>query len=145
MMKTNMSHTDVETEYGCIFGLSSKTNDLTEGEVLHAHMPERTLGVVMGQGDEILWFQFFKLPKKHLGMELPRFTEEDVNRLVAEDGHRTIKAGTTWNDVFKNKKTHVITALPTHAFKRWHYKRIMCIGDATAKVGASTLSRNPNG
>lgn len=134
--RSDSNYADVETEYGCIFGLSSPTNDLKEGQIYHAHMPERTLGIVMGQDDNIYWFHFFKLPKKHLGMDLPRFDEKDVEKLLAEDGHRTINAGTTFNDIWKNKKTHVITALPTHTFERWHYKRIMLLGDAAAKVRA---------
>ncbi|CAH0058693.1 unnamed protein product [Clonostachys solani] len=124
---------DVETEYGCVFGLSNRTNDLKEGQIYQVHTFDRMLGLVMGQNDDIYWFHFFRAPKKHTGMDLPRYTEKDVERLLAEDGHRIVKDGTTFNDIFNNRKTHVITPLPTHTFQRWHYKRIICLGDAVAK------------
>jgi hypothetical protein len=131
--------TDVETEYGCVFGLSNRTNDLKEGQIYQVHTFDRMLGLVMGQNDDIYWFHFFRAPKKHTGMDLPRYTEKDVERLLAEDGHRIVKDGTTFNDIFNNRKTHVITPLPTHTFQGWHYKRIICLGDAVAKVSAGFI------
>lgn len=124
---------DVTTEYGCIFGISDPTNDLKEGMIRHVHMKEKAMGLIVGRGDIVYWFYFFKMAKKHMGVDLPRFTEQEEKDLISSDLHRNLNPGTSFGQLYDRKRISIITPLPNHHFPRWHYKRVICIGDAVCK------------
>ncbi|RYP64696.1 hypothetical protein DL771_008653 [Monosporascus sp. 5C6A] len=123
----------VNTEYGCIFGISSPTNDLKAGEDFQVHDKGLMLGVMIGLDDVVYWFLIFVYPKIHVGLSFPRYSEEDEATMAKIHGSKLVKPGTTFADIYRNKTTSHMTPLPHHCFDRWHYKRIMCIGDSIHK------------
>ncbi|RYP90968.1 hypothetical protein DL770_002884 [Monosporascus sp. CRB-9-2] len=103
----------VNMEYGCIFGISSPTNDLKAREDFQVHDKGLMLGVMIGLDDG------------------------DEAAMVKSHGSKLVKPGTTFADIYRNKRVSHTTPLPHHCFDRWHYKRIMCIGDSVHKVDAA--------
>ncbi|KAH7323232.1 hypothetical protein B0I35DRAFT_427336 [Stachybotrys elegans] len=124
---------DVATDYGCTFGISEPTNGIKEGVIRQVHKKDTAIGFITGRNDVVYWFHFFKLPQRHMGLDFPRFTEEDEAKFITPDLDRLMDTGTTFGDIYKRKRVSIITPLPNHGFPRWHYRRIMCVGDAVCK------------
>lgn len=134
-----LSVIEVQTEYGCVFGISNRTNDLKAGEVIHIHESDILIGILTGHDDIVYWFLIFSCPKLE-GLDLPRYSSQDESDIVARAASMQIKPGTTFADIYKNKTRTNMSPLPYYAFERWHYKRLICIGDSIHKVSSSTTA-----
>ncbi|EMR65285.1 putative fad binding domain protein [Eutypa lata UCREL1] len=123
----------VNTEYGCIFGISNPTNDLKAGEDFQVHDKGLMLGVMIGSDEVVYWFLIFACPEILLGLDFPRYSEDDEAAMVKAHSQKLVKDGTVFGDLYRNKRVSHMTPLPHHCFDRWHYKRIMCVGDSAHK------------
>ena len=124
----------VNTEYGCIFGISNPTNDLKAGEDFQVHDKGLMLGVMIGSDEVVYWFLIFACPEILLGLDFPRYSEDDEAAMVKAHSQKLVKDGTVFGDLYRNKRVSHMTPLPHHCFDRWHYKRIMCVGVSAHKV-----------
>jgi 2-polyprenyl-6-methoxyphenol hydroxylase-like FAD-dependent oxidoreductase len=89
---------------------------------------------MLGQANVVYWFLIFALPTPIKGLELPRYTKTDEQRLVETAKDMVVKPGVTFGDVYQNRTMSYMTPLPDGSFERWHYKRIVCVGDSAHKV-----------
>ncbi|GKT53993.1 FAD binding domain-containing protein [Colletotrichum tofieldiae] len=71
--------------------------------------------------------------KTYYGPDLPRFTKEDEAVLVKEHQNDRITEKFSFRDLYSAKISSVLTPLPEYVFKKWHFNRIMTIGDAAHK------------
>lgn len=71
---------------------------------------------------------------KATGNEIPRFTKEDEIALAEEHFSDQVAESTTFEDVYRNRLQTALVALEEHVFERWHFGRIITIGDAAHKV-----------
>lgn len=128
---------EAATEYSCIFGIS-KPIDKYPRETAHTIQGNNMSYLVSaGPGDCIYWFLFKKLEKIHHGLydKVPRYTDADRDRLAEQHGDDVLidTTGLTFRDLYENKTTGTLQALPEFAFSKWHYGRILVIGDAAHK------------
>lgn len=86
--------------------------------------------------DRLYWF-LFKNMNKATGSEIPRFTKEDEMALAKEYFSDQVAGSTTFGDVYRNRLQTALVALEEHVFERWHFGRIITIGDAAHKVDLS--------
>lgn len=93
--------------------------------------------VISGPQGRVYWFLFVNMGKTYYGPEPPRFTKEDEEALVNEHMNDKIVENRTFRDLYSTKISSVLTALPEYVFKKWHFRRIMTIGDAAHKVSRS--------
>jgi 2-polyprenyl-6-methoxyphenol hydroxylase-like FAD-dependent oxidoreductase len=84
-------------------------------------------------GDRLYWFLFNDM-NKATGSNIPRFTKDDEMALAKEYFSDQIAKSTTFGDVYKNRLHTALVPLEEHVFERWHFKRIITIGDAAHKV-----------
>jgi 2-polyprenyl-6-methoxyphenol hydroxylase-like FAD-dependent oxidoreductase len=124
----------MRTDYGCIFGISKPTGDIKESEVHLTHKKGVSLAVMAGLGDRPFWFCFFKLPKTHRGITLPKFTKEDEVRIAENERNTPVTTKVTFGQLYDNVETSTTTPLPDHVFKQWHFGRIILLGDSVHKV-----------
>ncbi|TEA19168.1 FAD-dependent monooxygenase andE [Colletotrichum sidae] len=128
---------DVPCEHACIFGTAKPTEGVAPGEVVGASTDRALAGVMGGPGSETFLFWFWSLPESQRTCpinDIPRFDDEDKQRefarsadkLVADNG---LKLGT----VVDNLLYSGVTALPHFVMRKWHYGRIVIIGDAAHK------------
>ncbi|KAF9879491.1 hypothetical protein CkaCkLH20_03034 [Colletotrichum karsti] len=128
---------DVPCEHACIFGTAKPTEGVPAGEVVGASGPGTLAGCMGGPGSEVFLFWFWTLPegqRKCPINEIPRFDEEDKRRefqrgaeaLVADNGLRL-------KTVQDNLLYSGVTALPHFVMRKWHYGRIVILGDAAHK------------
>ncbi|GKT42532.1 FAD-dependent monooxygenase andE [Colletotrichum spaethianum] len=127
----------VPCEHACIFGTAKPTSGITAGEVIGASGDGTLAGCMGGPGGEVFVFWFWTLPKSQRSCSInsiPRFDEEDKQRqfkrsadaLVADNGLRFSK-------IVDSLEHSGVTALPHFVMRRWHYGRIIIIGDAAHK------------
>ncbi|GKT62530.1 FAD binding domain protein [Colletotrichum tofieldiae] len=127
----------IPCEHACIFGTAKPTPGVAAGEVVGASGDGTVAGCMGGPGGEVFVFWFWTLPESQRSCsinDIPRFGDEDKQRelkrsadaLVADNGLRFRK-------VVDNLEYSGVTALPHFVMRRWHYGRIVIIGDAAHK------------
>ncbi|POS69780.1 FAD binding domain-containing protein [Diaporthe helianthi] len=126
-------HTEcLPTIYKCIFGIS-----IDKGWEPHTTQTTLNKGysylVISGPQGRVYWFLFVNMGKTSYGPEPPRFTKEDEEALVNEHANDMITEDRTFRDLYSTKISSVLTSLPEYVFKKWHFRRIMTIGDAAHK------------
>lgn len=80
------------------------------------------------------WMLFKNMGKTHCGSDIPRFTKEDEEAVAKEHWNDYVSPTVQFSDLYKHKKKSVYTSLVEYVFKKWHFQRIMTIGDACHKV-----------
>lgn len=123
----------IPTEYCCIFGISRPTEKYPKGSMQNVQGQNYSYLVLTGPNHRIYWFLFKKLPKTVYG-KIPRFTEDQKDALAAEHDSDLITDTLTFGELYALQTTSTLQALPEVVFKRWHYNRIITIGDAVHKV-----------
>ncbi|KAF7555017.1 hypothetical protein G7Z17_g2516 [Cylindrodendrum hubeiense] len=123
----------MKTEYGCIFGLSSPTGNLKATEVHLTHKKDVTIACMVGPKNIPYWFLFFKLPQTHGGVDLPRYSREDEIALASQEAETCINSSVKFKQLYDNVSFSTTTALPHHVFSKWHFGRIILIGDSAHK------------
>lgn len=127
---------NVPTEYCCIFGISQPNQKFTKYSSQNIQGQKYSYLVATGPNHRIYWFLFKKLPDVVRGLHdnIPRFTDEQRDALAAEHAGDLISGTLTFGELYATRTTATLQALPETVFKRWHYNRIITIGDAAHKV-----------
>lgn len=97
-----------------------------------------------GPGGRVYWFYFFKMPHRAYGDEIPKFTQEDQERVLAQKQDDPITPNLTFKDVLDRKISSVLVPLEEHVFRKWYFKRIITIGDAAHKARIIDSGRTYN-
>ncbi|OMP83695.1 Zeaxanthin epoxidase, chloroplastic [Diplodia seriata] len=128
---------DIKCEYACVFGLAKPTPGIAPGDVIAASKPQSTVGCMGGKDHEIFLFWFWKLPPSLHSCavdKIPRFTKEDEIRELERGGDVIVADnGLRLREVAKNLERSAVTALPHYVMRKWHFGRIIIIGDASHK------------
>ncbi|KAF2804993.1 FAD-binding domain-containing protein [Mytilinidion resinicola] len=127
-------HEAVPCTYGCIFGISKPCAGIEPGGLHSIFRVDNSYLVNGGPNGRVYWFYFFKLPKKVYGSDIPRYTKEEEAKLLAARANDNILPNLKFGHLVKEKITTNMTALPEYIFKRWHYDRILNVGDSAHKV-----------
>lgn len=90
--------------------------------------------ILTGPADRVYWFLIVNLGKTFYGKDIPRFTKEDEEMLIKQHWTDRITESFTMGDLYTHRTASVLTALPEYVFQKWHFKRIVTIGDAAHKV-----------
>ncbi|KAL6415594.1 FAD binding domain-containing protein [Ilyonectria robusta] len=127
-------HTEcLPTIYKCIFGIS--VMEAWQASAVQTNLNKHfSYLIIAGPKHRVYWFLFVNMGKTHYGPELPRFTKEDEEALVNEHRGDKITESYTFGDLYSAKISSVLTPLPEYVFKKWHFNRIMTIGDAAHKL-----------
>ncbi|KAL0578962.1 hypothetical protein V5O48_003054 [Marasmius crinis-equi] len=126
---------DVSTTYCCIFGISDPTEGYSD------YSSDTVMGegysylIASGPNNCVYWFLFSKLPETVRGLydDLPRYTDEERDRVAQKHAKDPITERLTFGDLYKNRRTAVLTALPEYVMEKWHFGRVLTIGDASHK------------
>lgn len=119
--------------YKCIFGISIMKEwpkDRFQVNCGHGY----SYLIVSGPKNRIYWFLFYNIGKTHYLPDLPTYTKEDEAELVKKHLGDKVSENFTFGDLYGNKISSVLTPLPEYVFKKWHFNRIMTIGDAAHKM-----------
>ncbi|CAN9080337.1 unnamed protein product [Alternaria alternata] len=126
-----VSDRSIPTEYCCIFGIS-RPSEKFPCSTQNVQGRDNSYLVLTGPDHRIYWFLFKKLPVTAYG-KIPRYTKDQEDALVAEHASDHITDTLTFGELYALRKTSTLQALPEVVFSKWHYNRIMTIGDAAHK------------
>ncbi|KAH7086113.1 FAD binding domain-containing protein [Paraphoma chrysanthemicola] len=132
---TEQDRSSVRTEYRCIFGIS-RPNDKMLKKSWHMRQGQNfSYLVVTGPNEQIYWALFSKLSEVICGShdKVPRYTEVERDALAAEHAQDPLTDNLTFGDIYETRTAATLQALPEVNFKKWHFNRIITIGDAAHK------------
>ncbi|KAJ3962256.1 hypothetical protein N0V92_000987 [Colletotrichum tropicale] len=122
----------------CIFGIShrpeaypaaSQHNTLSEG---HSYF------LMAAPGNRVYWFLFMELKETLYGENIPRYTKDDEAEIVKQHANDRILEDMTFGDLYDKRIVTTLAPLQTYVFEKWHYKRLVTIGDSAHKVDPVT-------
>jgi 2-polyprenyl-6-methoxyphenol hydroxylase-like FAD-dependent oxidoreductase len=119
--------------YKCIFGLTTSMPKLTKG-THYVYNDKFSYLVMVGPGGKFYFFLFVRLPVPLYGKDIPRYTKEDEKKLAEEHASDQITPEVTFGDLYEARTNSTLTPLHEWVFQKWHYNRIITIGDAAHKV-----------
>lgn len=94
--------------------------------------------VIAAPKDRVYWFLFDGLPETKYGRDIPKYSKADEEALVGSRRGDPITKDLTFGDLYDKKIMSTLVPLEEYVFDRWHYKRIVTIGDSAHKVNIST-------
>ena len=95
------------------------------------------IGLFGGAKGEALWFIFFKVDEERrakTGLDFPRWSQEEGEAVCERYSNARFTDNTTFGDVYANRYRLTTQACPNHTLKRWHFGRLICLGDSVAKT-----------
>ncbi|KAF4960847.1 hypothetical protein FGADI_680 [Fusarium gaditjirri] len=118
--------------YKCIFGISRPIEELVKGSH-YVYNDKFSNLVLVGPGGKFYWFLFVKLPVTLYGRDIPRYTKADEEELALQHASDQITPEVTFGQLYRARTSSALTPLHEYVFEKWHYKRIITIGDAAHK------------
>ncbi|CAI7632633.1 unnamed protein product [Penicillium glandicola] len=119
--------------YACIFGISKGVKGIEKGMLNSVYNEHYSYLIPSGPGDLTYWFLVRNMGKTYYGADIPRFTKEEEEALAAEHFDDQITPTLKFSALYKSKISSAYTSLPEYVYKRWHFQRILTIGDASHK------------
>lgn len=124
------------TTYCCMFGISNHRQGFPEHETQHVQGEGHSYLLSTGPENDVYWFLFKKLARPAYGLydDIPRYTEMQRAALAEEHANDRLSKGLSFGDLYQARRTATLQALPEIEFSKWHWSRVMTIGDAAHKA-----------
>ncbi|CAH0050902.1 unnamed protein product [Clonostachys solani] len=122
----------ISCRYKCVFGISEMSEGLDSNEFVcgdgHSYL------ISPGPGKRTYWFLFVNTGNGLTNRDrIPRYTKEEETSLVEKHLRDPIAGRHTFGDLYESRLYSTLTPLVEHVFKRWHFGRIMLLGDSAHK------------
>ncbi|UQC81979.1 FAD binding domain-containing protein [Colletotrichum lupini] len=127
-------HSRVPVATKCIFGISKRPSNLPIHNQQMVLNEGRSYLIISAPGNRTYWFLFSGVGDTKYGKDIPKYSKEDTEKLALEHWEDLVFENVTFGDVYKNKIMATLVPLEEYVFEKWHYQRIVCIGDASHKI-----------
>jgi 2-polyprenyl-6-methoxyphenol hydroxylase-like FAD-dependent oxidoreductase len=130
---------DLENKIRCnwrtVFGIAElPSGRLPPGSVHITHGINKSAGV-MSVGSGRTYFMLNEaLPKELRGNEIPRYTDHDMDEMVRKRWDDVLQRDLRVGELYQRKVRSALVPMAEYAFDRWHFGRIMLLGDAVHKL-----------
>jgi hypothetical protein len=114
-------------DYSCVFGISTPCPGIKGGSLNSVFREHSSYLVLGGLNNRVYWFYFYNLGKRVYSPNVPRYTKDDETAIVKDRLNDRILPNLTFGEIYKNKVSSTLTALPEYAFRKWYFGRIMTI------------------
>ncbi|KAL6918696.1 hypothetical protein FSST1_002722 [Fusarium sambucinum] len=118
----------------CIFGISNRPPNYGS----RSQQGVRGLGhsylVIAAPMDRTYWFLFDGLPDTEYGKGISKYSKVDEEGLVKAHRDDPITEDMTFGELYDRKIMSTLVPLEEYVFDKWHYKRIITIGDSAHKI-----------
>ncbi|RHZ54852.1 FAD-dependent monooxygenase spyC [Aspergillus thermomutatus] len=125
-------------EFACVFGISSSVPKLKAGEQVGSLNNGRSYLIFPGKNGRVFWFLLLKLDRKYSYSNAPRFSSTDAEKMCERYADDHIWDGVCFRDLWRNRQVFSMTNLEENVFQKWHWERIVCIGDSMHKMAPNT-------
>jgi FAD dependent monooxygenase len=132
-------------EYACVFGISEQLPSLRAGEHINSYSNGLCVITFHGEKGRIFWFLLVKLQEKTTYPNTPRFSASDAASLCNKFARFRVSEDVCVSDLWMHKLCASMTALEEGILERWHYDRIVLLGDSVHKVSSSFQPRDVTG
>ncbi|KAF7557539.1 hypothetical protein G7Z17_g531 [Cylindrodendrum hubeiense] len=105
--------TQIPASTKCIFGISKRPPGYPGASQQNTFNKGYSYYIMEAPGDRLYWFLFVELDPTLYGQDIPK-------------------------DIYENRIVTTLAPLQTYVFKKWHYRRIITIGDSAHKVDPVT-------
>ncbi|KAL7267106.1 hypothetical protein RUND412_010322 [Rhizina undulata] len=139
--------TGMFSEYCCIFVISKPTGDIKGGYVDIILCENYSFLIVTGVGGCLYWLLFIKMDKKYYEPNIPTFTEEDCEQMARKYFKAKVAETLAFEDCWNNRIASTLTALQEHFLSRWHFGRMISMGDSahkTFQANENSMTMAPN-
>ena len=127
----------------CLFGISESIKGI-DPDLFSPHMYRDYAYLTVGGPGRVYWFLFENLPKTvYYADEVPRYTKEDQKEMIEKHWSDKVVDDITLGDLYSNSICTNMTPLHEHIFDKWHFQRMIIIGDSAHKVGRKRLRAEP--
>ncbi|KAJ5137381.1 uncharacterized protein N7443_010326 [Penicillium atrosanguineum] len=120
--------------FGGLFGISKAPEGVRQDQVVKAFRKGRSYLCAGGPSDTLYWLLTFKNEKETQGKSVPRYTEEDRQKLVEMCQDDIIRQGMTFGDIYERTINSALVPLEEGVLKTCYYKRMVLLGDSWHKV-----------
>ncbi|KAM0187494.1 hypothetical protein ACHAPI_011129 [Fusarium lateritium] len=124
---------EASCDYKCLFGISSSCPGVKPGDMNSVFRDKTSYLIIGGAKGRTYWFRFQKLPSRVYGSQTPRLSQQETDRALEDAKDEDILPGVKLSKLIDNKVSIASTALTEHVYKRWHFGRIMTVGDSSHK------------
>ena len=134
--KTDRLFTAIKCKYRCLFGISTRPKGYPGDNSVHGFHEGRSYFFTAGADNKLYFFVFQKNPSITVYNDIPRYTQEDIDALVAECAKDALMPGVNFTEIYAQAKTAVMVPLQEFVLEKCFYKRSVLIGDSFHKVDA---------
>lgn len=127
-------HLVMTSEYSCVFGISTPTPGLAPGDCHRTYEKDYSSLTIAGKDSRVFWFLFTKMDRVYTGSEIPRFSDEDMEKHLAQYSDKPITHTVPFSAIYQSAVSKTFLALEEGFHKRWCMDRFVCIGDSAHKV-----------
>ena len=120
--------------FGGLFGISKAPDGVIQDQAVKTFRKGRNYLCAGGPNNTLYWILMFKNEQETQGQSIPRYTEEDRQKLVEMCQDDIIRPGMTFGDVYKRKIKSALVPLEEGVLKTCFYKRMVLLGDSWHKV-----------
>ncbi|KAJ3530542.1 hypothetical protein NM208_g9280 [Fusarium decemcellulare] len=124
---------EVVCDYHCLFGISTSCPGVNPGDMNSVFRDKASYLVIGGSKGRTYWFRFRKFPRRLYGSQVPRFSQADTDRYLKEAMNEYIFPNVKFSALIEKKISVSSTTLVEHVYKRWHFDRLMTVGDSCHK------------
>ncbi|KAI6353446.1 hypothetical protein MCOR25_008993 [Pyricularia grisea] len=121
-------------EYTCLFGISKPHKSVQPGDATYVAGQGHSYLIIGGPNSRVYYFLFDKLPEKLSGDKTPKYSDEDARALAKKYRDDVLLPNCTFGELVDGQTSMVMTALHEHVYEKWHYGRIITIGDSCHKL-----------
>ncbi|KAF4343929.1 3-hydroxybenzoate 6-hydroxylase 1 [Fusarium beomiforme] len=118
----------------CIFGISNRPSGYgtrsQQGVIGQGH----SYLVIAAPMNRTYWFLFDGLRQTEYGKDISKYSKADEEALVKAHRNDPITEDLVFGDLYDRKIMSTLVPLEEYVFERWHYKRIITIGDSAHKI-----------
>ncbi|PYI11277.1 FAD/NAD(P)-binding domain-containing protein [Aspergillus sclerotiicarbonarius CBS 121057] len=124
----------VVATYSCLFAMSDAVPGIPSRCL--EFVADEGFSYVLGTGpnDRVYWFLITKMSQKYYGADIPRFTDEDKEKILQEHMNDQITPDVRMSDLYNRAFATAYTPMGEFVYKNWHLGRMITIGDACHKV-----------
>ncbi|KAE8138527.1 hypothetical protein BDV38DRAFT_281836 [Aspergillus pseudotamarii] len=125
------------TKISCVYGISDPlppSSRITAGRNFTIYQASSSLLLFTGRNGVIYWFIFSSLDTTIPYSETKRYGDGDIEVAFARVAHIRVTPAVTFAEVFRNRRTAVMTPLEEGIALRWAAGRMVLMGDAAHKM-----------
>ncbi|KAJ5618644.1 monooxygenase [Penicillium herquei] len=124
----------VSSDFACIYGVSPKLESMPENCLEFRFNRGSSTLIGNGPPDRTFWFFYKKVDRTYRGTEIPRLSDEDLEKVVKEHWDEYITSDMQLSKFYETRTEALYTSMHEFVFSKWHLDRMLILGDAAHQM-----------